>query len=197
MAEAGDLAALALMTRHPERFVWIDETGSAVKIGSSAADPDAYRKHNLWIPPSVGWSTLHPRAQRLLADVLLLLNLTEREGLTLDDRLQRTNRTELPPCLTRDRSVLRPERTVGKPGAAEPGTGCLRGCKFELCPYPAKGEQPAGELREPFCRHQQVLAARRTLRRERAGWQGMTSHELGRFWGAMAERTRTPSKGDG
>jgi hypothetical protein len=197
VAEAGDLAALALMTRHPERFVWIDETGSAVKIGSSAADPDAYRKHNLWIPPSVGWSTLHPRAQRLLADVLLLLNLTEREGLTLDDRLQRTNRTELPPCLTRDRSVLRPERTVGKPGAAEPGTGCLRGCKFELCPYPAKGEQPAGELREPFCRHQQVLAARRTLRRERAGWQGMTSHELGGFWGAMAERTRTPSKGDG
>ncbi|AIR97297.1 NACHT domain-containing protein [Streptomyces glaucescens] len=194
VAEAGDLAALALRTGHPERFVWIDERGATLKIGSSPADATIHRKHNLWIPPSQGWSTLHPRAQQLLADVLLLLNLTERDGFMVDDRLQRTSRTELPPCLRTDRTALRPERTVGMPGTAEPGTSCLRGCKFELCPYPAKGEQPGGELREPFCRQQQALVSRRTLRRRRAGWQGTTNRELARFWGAMAERTRTPSK---
>lgn len=194
VAEAGDLAALALQTRHPERFIWIDETGATLKIGSSPADPTVHRKHNLWIPPSVGWSTLHPRTQQLLADVLLLLNLTERDGVAIDARLERTNRTELPPCLKMDRTVLHPERTVGMPGRAEPGTCCLRGCKFELCPYPAKGEQPAGELREPFCRQQQALVERHALLRKRAGWQGMSNPELARFWGAMAARTRTPPK---
>ncbi|WP_263107378.1 ATP-binding protein [Kitasatospora sp. DSM 101779] len=193
VAEAGDLAALALETRRPERFIWIDEKGTMANIGSQPADPAVYRKHNLWIPPSVGWSTLHPRAQQLLADILLLLNLTERDGQLVDSRLERTNRTTLPPCLTKDRTALRPERTVGMAGTAEPGTSCLRSCQFELCPYPAKGAQPGAELREPFCRQQQALLRRRTLRRRRAGWQGMTDRELGRFWTAMAERTRTPS----
>ncbi|HZF89241.1 NACHT domain-containing protein [Streptomyces sp.] len=196
VAEAGDLAALALQTGHPERFIWIDERGATLKIGSSPADPTVHRKHNLWIPPSHGWSTLHPRAQQLLADVLLLLNLTERDGRMVDERLQRTSRTELPPCLRTDRKVLHPERTVGMPSTAEPGTSCLRGCKFELCPYPAKGEQPGGELREPFCRQQQALVSRHSLRRRRAGWQGISHRELARFWGAMAERTRTPSQED-
>jgi hypothetical protein len=110
VAEAGDLAALALQTGHPERFIWIDETGATLKIGgSSPADPTVYRKHNLWIPPSVGWSTLHPRAQQLLADVLLLLNLTERDGLLVDDRLQRTNRTEFA-ALPEDGSDRSPSR---------------------------------------------------------------------------------------
>ncbi|WP_344623132.1 ATP-binding protein [Kitasatospora arboriphila] len=193
VAEAGDLAALALETRRPERFIWIDEKGTMANIGSQPADPTVYRKHNLWIPPSVGWSTLHPRAQQLLADILLLLNLTERDGQLVDSRLERTNRTTLPPCLTKDRTALRPERTVGMAGTAEPGTSCLRSCQFELCPYPAKGAQPDGELREPFCRQQQALLRRRTARRRKAGWQGMTDRELGRFWTAMAERTRTPS----
>ncbi|GAA2751680.1 NACHT domain-containing protein [Kitasatospora cinereorecta] len=193
VAEGGDLAALALETRHPERYIWIDEKGATVNIGSSPADPTIHRKHNLWIPPSVGWSTLHPRAQQLLADVLLLLNLTERDGMRVDDRLQRSNRTVLPPCLTTDRSVLHPERTVGMPGLAEPGSACLRNCPFELCPYPAKGVRPGTELREPFCRQQQALLAGHRLRRRRAGWHGMTARELADFWGDMAERTRTPS----
>ncbi|SEC14267.1 ATP-binding protein [Streptomyces sp. TLI_105] len=193
VAEAGDLAVLALETRRPERFIWIDEKGTMVNIGSRSADPTVHRKHNLWIPPSVGWSTLNPRAQQLLADILLLLNLTERDGVMVDSRLERTNRTTLPPCLTKDRTALHPERTVGMPGTAEPGTSCLRSCQFELCPYPAKGTQPGAELREPFCWQQQALLKRRTIRRTRAGWQGMTDRELGRFWTAMAERTRTPS----
>ncbi|MFI9809185.1 hypothetical protein ACIHEJ_33390 [Streptomyces sp. NPDC052301] len=49
VAVAGDLAALALRTRHPERFIWIDETAATLKIGSSPADPTVHRKHNLWI----------------------------------------------------------------------------------------------------------------------------------------------------
>lgn len=192
VAEGADLAALALETRRPERFIWIDEKGATVNIGSNPADPKIYRKHNLWIPSSVGWSTLHPRAQQLLADVLLLLNVTERDGLVVDDRLRRTNRTTLPPCMTTDRTSLHPERTVGMPAIAEPGISCQRNCRFELCPYPAKGEQPGAELREPFCRQQQALLAIHTVRRKKAPWQGMTSGELKRFWAAMAERTRTP-----
>ncbi|MEU6867049.1 NACHT domain-containing protein [Streptomyces sp. NPDC046876] len=193
VAETGDLAALALETRRPERFIWIDERGTMANIGSRPADPTLHRKHNLWIPPSVGWSTLNPRAQQLLADILLLLNLTEGDGSMVDDRLERTNRTTLPPCLTKDRTALHPERTVGMPGTAEPGTTCLRSCQFELCPYPAKGARPSAELREPFCQQQQALLKRRTFQRTRAGWQGMTDRELSRFWTAMAERTRTPS----
>ncbi|MET7642591.1 NACHT domain-containing protein [Streptomyces sp. NPDC005426] len=192
VAEGADLAALALETRHPERFIWIDEKGATVNIGSNPADATFCRRHSLWIPPSVGWSTLHPRAQQLLADILLLLNVTERDGLVVDDRLRRTNRTTLPPCLSMDRTSLHPERTVGMPGIAEPGICCQRNCKFELCPYPAKGEQPGAELSEPFCRQQQALLASRDARRKKAPWQGMTGRELRRFWAAMAERTRTP-----
>ncbi|MEV6206987.1 hypothetical protein [Kitasatospora sp. NPDC051914] len=196
MAEAGDLAALALESGHPERFVWIDEKGAMADIGSSPADPGVYRKHDLRIPPSVGWSTLHPRAQQLLADVLLLLNLTERSGAVedLEARLERTNRASLPPCPAEDRRPLQPERTVGMPGAAEPGSTRLRDCPFELCPYPPKGELPRAELREPFCRRQRALVAVHSLHRRKALWQGMTDHELADFRTAMATRTRTPDR---
>ncbi|MEV4442964.1 ATP-binding protein, partial [Streptomyces sp. NPDC049577] len=202
VSEAANLAVLALESGHPERFVWIDEMGAINNIGSSPADPDAYRRHNLWIPPSTGWSTLHPRAQQLLADVLLLLNLTEREGSPdgLEQRLGRANRTELPPCLTKDRGPLRPRRTVGMADDAPPGSTCLCDCPFELCPYPAMGEQPRAELREAFCRQQQSLLRPYRqlnplswLRRKRAPWQGMTAAELRCFWEDMAVRSRTPS----
>ena len=203
---AAGLATLALETRHPERFIWIDEKGATDIVGSSAADPDAYRKHSLWIPASVGWSTLHPGAQQLLADVLLLLNLMERTGnpAEVEARMDRANRTDLPPCLTHNRDPLQPNRTVGMAELARPGLTCLRDCAFELCPYPAKGEQPRAELREAFCRQQQALLRpnrrRRLLRptrRRTAPWQVETTRsELIRFWEAMAtrERPRPPSR---
>lgn len=78
VVEAIRLAVLALETGQPERFIWIDESGVAARIGSRPANPRAPRKHNLWIPPSTGWTALQPRAQQLVADVLLLLNLAER-----------------------------------------------------------------------------------------------------------------------
>lgn len=205
VAEAAELAVLALESGHPERFVWIDEAGAVNSVGSSPENPGAYRKQNLWIPPSAGWSSLHPRAQQLLADVLILLNLVQRdeEPDDLEARLARANRTTLPPCLVEDRRPLCPGRTVGMAENRPPGSTCLRYCPFELCPYPALGEQPRAEMREAFCRQQQELLRpyRRLgplrplswLRRKRAPWQAMTRSELQRFWEDMAERSRRPS----
>lgn len=204
VAEAAELAALAIRTGHPERYLWIDEKGAMDNVGSAPAKPDAPRKHNLWIPPSVGWGTLHPRAQQLLADVLLLLNLAEREGEPdeVDSRLEMANRTTLPPCLTKSREPLHPDRTVGKADDSPPGSTCMPDCPFELCPYPAKGQQQRAEFPETFCRQQQALL--RPYRwwswpawwlknpvRHRAAWQDTPKKELVRFWGAMALRSRT------
>ncbi|MFF4403170.1 NACHT domain-containing protein [Streptomyces sp. NPDC001404] len=204
VAEGAALAVLALESGHPERFLWIDETEAMVNVGSSPEDPGAYRKQNLWIPPSSGWTTLHPRAQQLLGDVLLLLHLVQRDGKPdeLEERLTRANRAVLPPCLHENRTPLHPRRSVGMAKDAPPGSMCLRHCPFELCPYPALGSQPHAELREAFCRQQQALLRaypRRGfkllswLSRKRAPWQGMTRSELDQFWEEMAKRSRTPS----
>jgi hypothetical protein len=137
VAEARTLVVWALETGQPERFIWIDESGVVARVGSRPASADVRRKHNLWIPPSTGWTALHPRALRLVADVLLLLNLAERGGRPGDRerRLQRTNRNDLPPCLAGKRDPLDPSRT---------GSNCEPGCQFELCPYPQRVKDPTG-----------------------------------------------------
>ncbi|PSJ24993.1 hypothetical protein B7P34_30510 [Streptosporangium nondiastaticum] len=210
VSAAASLAVLALESGRPERFVWIDEIGVMNKIGSFSEDAGDHREHRLWIPPSAGWSTLHPRAQQLLAEVFLLRNLTERDAqqpAELESCLERADRTDLPPCLVKHRGALRPGRTVGMAGDATPGSGCraesaCRDCPFELCPYPAMGVQPRAEVREVFCRQQQALLRRYRWRsylnplswtRKRAPWQDMTDRELRKFWGDMADRSRTPS----
>jgi NACHT domain len=188
---ASKLAVLALQTGQPERFIWIDESGVAAKIGSRPANPDAPRKHNLWIPPSTGWTALHPRAQQLLADVLLLLNLAERGAHPSDRnrRLHRTARNDLPPCLSGDRKPLDPTRTVGMAETSEPGSNCKHGCHFELCPYPPKGEVSYRiELSEAFCRRQQALVSGASLRRRGAAWQHTVPSELKRFWRQLGQR---------
>jgi hypothetical protein len=191
VAEASKLAVLAMQTGQPERFIWIDESGVAAKIGSRPANPDAPRKHNLWIPPSTGWTALHPRAQQLLADVLLLLNLAERGAHPSDRnrRLHRTARKDLPPCLSGDRKPLDPTRTVGMAETSEPGSNCKHGCHFELCPYPPKGEVSYRvELSEAFCRRQQALVSGASVRRRAAAWQHTVPGELKRFWRQMGQR---------
>ncbi|WP_230194708.1 hypothetical protein [Streptomyces coriariae] len=77
-----------------------------------------------------------------------------------------------------------------------PGSACLPGCGFQLCPYPPRGGVPR-EIREPFCRRQQALlpgSVRRRLprglRRKTPHRVGMRVRELDRFWDAMARRTR-------
>ncbi|MFF4257264.1 NACHT domain-containing protein [Streptomyces sp. NPDC001663] len=201
VAEAGDLVALALETGQPERFLWIDEKGVADNIGARTGNPEGYRKHSLWIPPSVGWSTLDARAERLVADVLVMLNLIERDGHPdeVEERMARAEQhgMPLPPCICTDRSPLRPDLRAGVSDPPAPGTTCLPDCKFQLCPYPPRGCVPRGEIREPFCRQQQALLPGRLrrwlprgVRRKTPQWVGMRVGELDRFWGAMAGRTR-------
>ena len=181
------------------RFIWIDESGIVRKVGSRPASPRDYRKHNLWIAPSSGWSALDRRAQQLVADVLIMLNLTEQAGSTQspgarEHRLESSNQSTLPPCLTRDRRPLQPGHTIGSAVTASHGSTCLDGCQFELCPYPPSGAQPRAELSEAFCRRQQSLLAHRLRRpgRKTAPWQGLTPKELESFWAQMAWRSRPP-----
>ncbi|MFH9174218.1 ATP-binding protein [Streptomyces albogriseolus] len=204
VAEAGDLVTLALETGHPEQFLWIDEHGAIDSVGSTPADPERYRKHNLWIAPSSGWTSLHPRAQRLLADVLIMLNLTERDGSPddIEARLELTDRSDLPPCLTHDRGPLHPEHSVGRSDRDEPGSTCLPTCTFRLCPYPPKAARTQKEIEEPFCRQQQALLHSRrrrplpALTRRTAPWVSIPVRELHAFWEVMAHRKRKAPEED-
>ena len=204
VAEAGDLVTLALETGHPEQFLWIDEHSAIDNVGSTPADPERYRKHNLWIAPSAGWSSLHPRAQRLLADVLVMLNLTERDGSPddIEGRLNRANRATLPPCVTEDRGPLHPERSVGRADGSQAGSTCLPTCTFRLCPYPPKAGKERTEIEEPFCRQQQALLHSRSrwhsqaFTRHTAPWVSTPVRELHAFWEEMADRNRKTPGGD-
>jgi hypothetical protein len=189
VAETCRLAVRALETGQPERYMWIDESGVVSRVGSCPAKPQSQRKHNLWIPPSTGWTALSPRAQQLVADVLLLLNLAERgESSGRDMRLQRTNRNYLPPCMVEDRSPLDPNRPLGMAGDFEPGSSCKAGCRFGLCPYPPKGGQYyRQELSEAFCRRQQRLLSREMFRPRAAPWQEMSAARLRRFWQELGQ----------
>jgi hypothetical protein len=195
--EAALLAVLALKTGRPQRYCWIDESGVVGQIGSRKLGHDIpSRRHRLWIPPSAGWTALNGRAQQLVADVLLLLNLAERgeQPSERERRLKRSSRHDLPPCITHYRDALNPGRTVGTAVSSAPGTSCVDGCVFELCPYPPKGVQPRVEMSEAFCRRQQTLltwSPRNPLHR-RAPWQEMRSAQLTHFWAEMADRARGP-----
>ncbi|MGA5325038.1 hypothetical protein ACPCJT_02675 [Streptomyces griseoincarnatus] len=151
-----------------------------------------------------GWTSLHPRAQRLLADVLIMLNLTERDGSpdAIEERLELTDRRDLPPCLTHDRTPLHPERSVGRNDQDEPGSTCLPTCTFRLCPYPPKAARTQKEIEEPFCRQQQALlhSHRRwhlpALTRRTAPWVSIPVRELQAFWEVMAHRKRKAPEED-
>ncbi|MFE1252031.1 NACHT domain-containing protein [Streptomyces sp. NPDC058735] len=202
---AAKMARQALHTRRPDRFLWIDEAGMASQIGSGTSSPREWRMHNLWIPPSRGWSTLDPSAQQLLADVLVLLILTEERGDRPKDALQRledaysSEQNVLPPCLARDRTPLDPRQAlVGETPRSLPGSHCVDGCEFTFCPYPPKGPQCRTELNELFCIHQHSMLKRlqfqawRSLRfRRRGRWQRRTTvANLRRFWDDMGARAR-------
>jgi hypothetical protein len=188
VAEAGKLAVEALKTGHPERFLWIDESGIVSSVGSRGVQATKDRKHHLWIPPSAGWAALDPRAQQLVADVLLLLNLAERgeEPDEIERSLRRVEVDDLPPCFTRNRDPLKPKTTVGGLSRA-PGSNCIDDCRRRLCPYPPYGVKPyRSELSEAFCRGQQTLLNRGLS----APWQTIHRTDLKRFWTQMADRAR-------
>ncbi|MFJ9844384.1 hypothetical protein ACIRYZ_28795 [Kitasatospora sp. NPDC101155] len=158
VCQTGRLAVRALIKAEPERFLWIDEAGVVAHVGSRATAPAEDRK--LWIPPSTGWVVLDHRAQRLVADVFVLLNLAERGG-GMSDReghLAQTATVGVPPCLTESRDPLRLDLTVGTGTAPVAGSTCKDGCPFELCPYPPRGgDSVRAELSEAFCHRQQLL----------------------------------------
>ncbi|HET6754829.1 MAG TPA: hypothetical protein VFH23_12880 [Jiangellaceae bacterium] len=193
--ETAELAVRALVSVRPERYLWIDETGVISKVGSHPSDPSQPRMHNLWIPPSTGWTALDRRAQQLVADVLLLLNLAERGEPDEHERyLRRANQDGLPPCLIGDRTTMRPDLSVARPGKSNPGSSCADGCAFGLCPYPPRGTPQRQELGEAFCRRQQTLLSRPTnwFGRGSASWQRARQRDLRIFWKTMADRKRVP-----
>ncbi len=197
VSEAAMLCVLALKTERPQRYLWIDEGGIVGQVGSrNLSKMTQQRRHRLWIPPSAGWSALNGRAQQLVADVLLLRNLAERGDLPheRERRLRRSNRDDIPPCITHYREALEPGLTVGTAVSIVPGVSCVDGCVFELCPYPPKGGLPRVEMTEAFCRRQLTLLDR-SLRHpftRQAPWQQMTAAQLSRFWTEMADRARGP-----
>jgi hypothetical protein len=196
--EAALLCVLALRTGRPQRYLWIDESGVVGQVGSRNLSKEVHRRHQLWIPPSAGWTALNGRAQQLVADVLLLLNLADRgeQPSGRERRLRRSNRPDLPPCITHYREALEPGRTVGTAVSSVPGVSCVDGCVFELCPYPPQGVQPRVEMSEAFCRRQQTLL-NRSLRHPlngRAPWQLMKEAQLDAFWMEMADRARGPRR---
>ena len=194
--ETALLVVQALKTGRPQRYCWIDESGVVAQVGSRIiGEGTPHGRHHLWIPPSAGWTALDGRAQQLVADVLLLLNLAERgdQPSERERRLKRSNRIDLPPCITHYREALKPGRTVGTAVSSVPGISCVDGCVFELCPYPPKGSQPRVEMSEAFCRRQQTLITRpRDPRTGRAPWQQMRPRQLKQFWAEMADRARGP-----
>ena len=201
VAQAAQLCVFALETRQPERFIWIDEAGVVSKTGSGPATTTDSPHRQLWIPPSTGWGALDPRAQQLVADVLILLNLAEggqaKGPEERERRLAETAKAVLPSCLTGDRSPLDPVQTVGIGGrGAVLRPTCAPDCLIHLCPYPLKGQQPPrAELSEAFCRRQRVILYARgrigSLRlRLTAPWQGETKSHLKRFWDDMGRRSR-------
>ncbi|WP_167517355.1 hypothetical protein [Micromonospora orduensis] len=190
LLETVRLCTSALVTCQPERFCWVDESETASRVGSCSPSVDVRRIQNLWIPDSMGWSVLVPRAERLLADVMLLLNLADRgaSAAQREQRLHRADRCELPPCLTTDRSVLEPERSVHTTEGRTPGASCLDDCEFRLCPLPAKGEPLPHKMDQNFCARQADLATFRYALQARAPWQGVRRSGMRRFWRLMSQR---------
>ncbi|MDG4774816.1 hypothetical protein [Solwaraspora sp. WMMD792] len=216
VTEVGRFCLSALLTMRPERYIWIDESETASRVGACSPSEDVRWHQTSWIPDSMGWSLLVPRAQRLLADVMLLYNLADR-GESPDRRevrLARSDRNDLPPCMTSDREALQAKRNLDLKERGEPGKTCLHGCPFRLCPLPARGERLTYQLDQSFCARQADLAS--TMRVDfwhsdfwksgywrygpwrpelwrawfvnRATWQAVPRSALSRFWRQMSER---------
>jgi hypothetical protein len=145
-------------------YVWVDDTATTTRSGT-ALDQDA---------------------AQLVADIVLLLNLTEQGD--RDQQLRRLESTSgferLPACLGSSRT--RTELDEPCPGPPI--------CPFELCPYPAQAAAAVcrGALGQAFCQHQSRLVHQRRFMRRRliAAWQHMNSRAAVEFWERMADRAR-------
>lgn len=191
VSAAAGLCASALAHRNPSPYIWIDETGIVAKLGQQTATVDTNADNSLWLTDSLGWVALKPRAVRLVADALLMLNLTDglqqpgSGAASQFERIRRASRPALPPCVTHagERSFLSVLGGEDERSWALPGVTCAGSCEFRLCPYPPTGRTLRPEFSESFCRH--VAAVR-----GRAAWHELGKRELQRFWREMERRAR-------
>jgi hypothetical protein len=186
VAEAIELCAKAFRRRQPENYIWLDEGWATAKLGAGPKAVHRAGSDDEWIPASAGWLSLAPRAQRLLGDIVVFLNLADRgdQPETREDLLGKTKRDPdrephkqiWPPCMEHPsvRYRLHVSRNIDE--RAEPSTECAPECDVGLCPYPGLGEDLSrGELTEAFCRRQQEVVGPR---------------ELKHFWRDMERRPR-------
>ncbi|MBF9135118.1 ATP-binding protein [Plantactinospora sp. S1510] len=189
--QAGDLCVQALQSGHPERHCWVDEQDIVRRIGSYTTQSSIRRYQDSWCPEAVGWMVLTKQAQRLLADVMLLLNLADRPDSPPAERARRllqANRGDLPPCLTVDPTPMQPGRNSRASRPAEPGSTCLGDCPYRLCPLPPQSDGLAYPMDEVFCARQIDLVAAR--------WRGLSGsvswftsrHRTQWFWREMSQR---------
>jgi hypothetical protein len=190
VSAAAELCARALATRNPSPYIWIDETGIVAKLGQQTATVEANGGGSLWLTDSLGWVALRPRAVRLVADAMLMLNLTD--GLQSDngaavqhERIRRASKPTLPPCVMRagQRSYLSVLGGEHDRWWALPGVTCAGSCEFRLCPYPLTGETLRPEFSESFCRHVASVRAR-------SHWHDTRKGEHKNFWRDMERRAR-------
>jgi hypothetical protein len=143
---------LEALDGHVRRSIWSDEAAVSSRAVSGQW-PDS--------PVAEGWWALGPEASRLMADIILALNLIEgdgRQGRGAAERRARMNRVCVPDLAHCLGPPPLPDRLrVGGTLALSP-SACANGCGQRLCPYPAR-TQPTyrGELSEAFCRHQASL----------------------------------------
>ena len=168
--EAARLSAQALKEGNDgdwRRYVWDDDESALISQSAS----------NLSTETAV-----------LIAEVVLLLNLTE-QGIDKDEvetrKRETYGRTDLPYCLRASPDM-----------SAQLFQRCDERCPFNLCPYPRSADlvQARGEFSQAFCEHQiELLARRRSLRvptrGNRAGsWSRTSRAARKRFWEAMQTR---------
>jgi hypothetical protein len=195
VSATAELCARALETRNPSPYIWIDEAGITTKLGQQAAIADTRVDTSLWLPDSLGWVALKPRAVRLVADALLMLNLTDGEQPLVDDpeasngaasqfhRIRQASRPTLPPCLVRSGESASLSVVNDDGSWVLPGVKCAGACEFLLCPYPETGRTLRPEFTEAFCRHVANVKGR-------SEWQEMENNELRTFWRKMERRAR-------
>jgi energy-coupling factor transporter ATP-binding protein EcfA2 len=151
--------------RHPrdwKRYIWEDESAVIGRSGSMVRSETA----------------------ALVADIVLLLNVTEQGDVREQRKEDTYRRNDLPHCLSTSK-----ERR-------ELFDGCHVSCTFHLCPYPSTAERwlGRGAFSQAFCRHQidtltGLSRIQATWRRKSAGrWSHSGRAALVRFWAEMERR---------
>ena len=149
VGEAAALAVRALETGIRSAICGSIETGVVNRVGSRPTDPTQPRIHNLWIPPSTGWTALDRRAQKRGSPTCSsLLNLSERGGAEDHERYLERRQPGRSPALPH----RRPEPNAAGPQHRPTGDEHTR---VQLCrrmplralPYPPRGTPPTPRAR--------------------------------------------------